>query len=268
MGTGDQGFQCVQIDMDDPRVLRIRVGGEGSKVLLAALGFQEGTGHFIRGENGGGSAQLRAHVGDGSPLRHGQTGHAEAAPFDHMTHAALDRENPQQFQTDVLGCDKGPEGAGQLHADDFGHIDIVCAAAHGYRHVHAAGAEGQHSNAAAGGSVAVGTDEGLARYAEAFQMYLMADAVAGAGEPDAVLGGNGLDIAVVVGVLKAGLQGVVVDIGNRTLRLDPVDPHGLEFQIGHGAGGVLRQRLVDPQSHLCSRFHGAADQMGGNELFR
>ena len=34
------------------------------------------------------------------------------------------------------------------------------------------------------------------------------------GEPDAVLFGDALDKAVVVGVFKAGLQGVVVDIGN------------------------------------------------------
>ena len=100
----------------------------------------------------------------------------------------------------------------------LGHGDVVGAAAHGHRYVHAARAEGQHPDAAAGGGVAVGADEGLARHAEAFQMHLMADAVAGAGEPDAVLVGDGLDVPVIVGVFKAGLEGVVVDIGHRPLR--------------------------------------------------
>ena len=81
-------------------------------------------------------------------------------------------------------------------------------------------------------------------------MHLMADAVAGAGEPDAVLGGNGLDVPVIVGVLKAGLEGVVVDIGHGSLCFDPVNAHGLKFQIGHGAGGILRQGLVNAQGYL------------------
>ena len=98
-------------------------------------------------------------------------------------------------------------------------------------------------------------------------MHLVADAVAGAGEPDAVLGGNGLDIAVVVGVFKAGLQGVVVDIGHGPLGFHPVDAHGFKFQIGHGAGGILGQGLVNAQGHLSPRLHAAADQMGGDQLF-
>ena len=113
----------------------------------------------------------------------------------------------------------------------------------------------------------VGADEGLPRYAEALQMHLMADAVAGAGEPDAVLGGNGLDVPVIVGVLKAGLEGVVVDIGHGSLCFDPVNAHGLKFQIGHGAGGILRQGLVNAQGYLSPRLHAAADQMGGDQLF-
>ena len=98
---------------------------------------------------------------------------------------------PQHLQDDVLGGDPGAQLAGQIDLDDLGHGDVVGAAAHGHGHVHAARAEGQHADAAAGGGVAVGADEGLAGYAEALQMHLMADAVAGAGELDAVLCGNG-----------------------------------------------------------------------------
>ena len=72
---------------------------------------------------------------------------------------------------------------------------------------------------------------------------------------------------MVVGIFKTGLQGVVVDIGHGSLCFDPVNAHGLKFQIGHGAGGVLCQGLVNAQSHLSSRLHATADQMGGDQLF-
>lgn len=49
----------------------------------------------------------------------------------------------------------------------------------------------------------------------------MADAVAGAGEVNAVLFGDGADKTVVVGVFKAGLKGIVVDIGDAFLGFDP-----------------------------------------------
>ena len=62
--------------------------------------------------------------------------------------------------------------------------------------------------------MAVRADERLAGLAEALQMYLMADAVAGAGEAHAVFARHGLDKAVVVGVFKAALEGVVVYIGH------------------------------------------------------
>ena len=109
--------------------------------------------------------------------------------------------------------------------------------------------------------MAVGADEGLARHAEAFQMHLVADTVAGAGEPDPMLFCHGLDITVVVGVLKAGLEGVVVDIGHGQLRFHPVQAHGLKLQIGHCSGGVLGEGLVYSQGRLLSRLHTAGHQV-------
>ena len=115
--------------------------------------------------------------------------------------------------------------------------------------------------------MAVGADQGLARHAEALQMHLMADAVARAGKPDPVLFRHRLDVAVVVGVFKARLEGVVVDIGHGALRLYPVQTHGLKFQIGHSAGGVLGQGLVDPQGGLLTGDHAAAHQVGRDNFF-
>ena len=85
---------------------------------------------------------------------------------------------------------------------------------------------------------AVGADERFAGFGEAFQMHLMADAVARAGVAHADLFGDGADETVVVGVHKAALQRVVVDISDGKLRAHTGDTHGLIFQICHGARGV------------------------------
>ena len=54
----------------------------------------------------------------------------------------------------------------------------------------------------------------FARDAKALQMHLMADAVARAGKIDAMLISNRADKFMVVGVFKAGLKHIMVDIRN------------------------------------------------------
>ena len=81
-------------------------------------------------------------------------------------------------------------------------------------------------------------------------MDLMADAVAGPGEIYAMLGGDRLQIAVVIAVFKAALESIVVNIGDTQLGLDSGNTHCLKFQISHSAGGILGQGLVDPQSYF------------------
>ena len=61
----------------------------------------------------------------------------------------------------------------------LGHGDVVSAAAHSNCYVETARADSEHADTAACGSVAVGADECLAGLAEALEMNLMADAVAG-----------------------------------------------------------------------------------------
>ncbi len=139
---------------------------------------------------------------------------ALAGVFDDFSYAALYRQAAQHLENDILGGNPRLQPAGQIYFYHFGHINVISAAAHGHRHIQSARAHSQHTDAAAGGSVAVGADQGLAGNAEALQMYLMADAVAGTGKVNAVLFGDRLNKAVVVGVFKAGLQGVVVDIGD------------------------------------------------------
>ena len=57
-----------------------------------------------------------------------------------------------------------------------------------------------------------------------------------------------LNIAVIVRVFKTGLQRIVIDIGDAQLSFDTRHTHGFEFQVSHGAGGVLRQGLIDSQA--------------------
>ena len=266
MGAGNQGLEGGQVDVQNLIVFGIGVGSQRHKILLAALGLEECAGDLVGGEDGGGGAQLGAHIGDGGTLGHAQGADTLAAPLNDGAHTALDRQLAQNLQTHVLGGDKGAQLTGQLHLVHLGHGDVVGTAAHSHRHVQTARTHGQHTDAATGGGVAVGADEGLAGFAEALQMHLMADAVAGAGEVDAVLFTHRLDIAVVVGVLKAGLQGVVVDIGHAALGAHAGDTHRLEFEIGHSTGGILRQRLIDLQRDLGAGNHLAADQMVTDNL--
>ena len=58
----------------------------------------------------------------------------------------------------------------------------------------------------------VAADQNFTGLAEAFEVNLVADAVAGFRAEDAVLVGDTLQVTVIVGVLEAVLQGVVVDV--------------------------------------------------------
>ena len=114
--------------------------------------------------------------------------------------------------------------------------------------------------------MAVRTDQGLARCAEALQMYLMADAVACLRIVDAVLLSDRTDIFVVVRILEAGLQGIVINVSDRALGLDLIDAHRLKLEISHRAGGILRQRLVDPETDLLTQYHSPSTKCASNLL--
>ena len=264
--AGDHGLQRVEVDVNDAVIARVRVARKGDKVRLAPLGGEEGARHVVRREDGRRRAELGAHVRDRGALGHGQRRDTRPAPLDDRADAALDRQDAQQLEADVFGRDVGPQRAGEVDLEHFRHRDVVRAAAHGDRDVHAPRAEGQHADAAAGGRVAVRADEHLARLAEALELHLVADTVARAGEPDAVLFGHGLEIAVVVRVFKAGLQRVVVHIGHAQLGLHTRDAHRLKLQIGHRAGGVLCECLVDAQRDLAAGRHVAVQQVGADDF--
>ena len=99
-----QRDQLGEVDGDFFVIDRIRVGGELHPILLAALCLQEGAGDLVGRENGCGSAQLSAHIGDGGALRNGQALDALAGILHNFANAALDRKDLQDLQDDVLRC--------------------------------------------------------------------------------------------------------------------------------------------------------------------
>ena len=109
--------------------------------------------------------------------------------------------------------------------------------------------------------MAVAAQQRPARPADSLQLHLMADAVAGLAEIDAVLFRHGGNVLMIVRVFKAGLQGIMVDIGHAALRFHPVNAHGFQLQIGHRPRGILRQRLIDPDRNFLARHQLALEQV-------
>ena len=143
---------------------------------------------------------------------------------------------------------------------------MILTATHSHGHIQAASAKGQHADAAAGGRVAVGADQGFTGNSKALQVDLMANAVAGPGVIDAMFFCYGLNVTVVIGVFKAALQCIMVNVGHTALCFYPWYAHGLKLQIGHGSRGVLGQSLVDAQADILAHIHLAADQMVRNDF--
>ncbi len=80
----------------------------------------------------------------------------------------------------------------------------------------------------------------------------MRDTVAGPAEMYAVAGAGALQIAMVVGVAKIGLQQIMIDILGGQFDPHLIQTKGLEFEESHGAGGILQQGLVDTDGNLCT----------------
>ena len=120
-------------------------------------------------------------------------------------------------------------------------------AAHRHGDVKSARADCYHSDSASRGRVAVRAEERLSRLAEAFEMDLVADSVARAGEVKPVLRRDRLEVAVVVHVLEVSLERVVVDVRDGKLRLHARNPDCLELEVRHRTRRVLGERLVDFQ---------------------
>ena len=237
------------------------------EILLAALRHKEAANRLVGGEDGASSAQLCAHVGDGGALGHLHGGDAGADVLVHTAQTALDRVAAEHFEDDVLAGTAGPQLAGQGDANDLGHLEADGQARHGGSTVHAAAADGQHTDGAAGGGVAVGAEARFARDAEAGILHAVHDAVAGAGKVDAVLLGDGSQEDVVIGGVGVDIQQVVVEVADRHLGAHPLDAHAFQSQIAHDGVDVVGEGLVELDIDLIAGVHGRRlGQMGGKDL--
>ena len=99
------------------------------------------------------------------------------------------------------------------------------AARHRNGDVDAARADSDHPETAARRRMRIAAEQRLARLAEALQVQLMADAVAGLRVDDAVTLGHRSEEVMVIRVLEANLDGVVVNVGYRQLVAHMADAH-------------------------------------------
>ena len=114
--------------------------------------------------------------------------------------------------------------------------------------------------------MAVRTEQSFARHAEAFQMHLMADTVAGRRKTHALGGSHALQIKVVVAVFGTALEHIVVNVRNRKFGFDLIGFHRFQFQISHRSGGILSQSLVDLDRHGLTGDLGARYIMSINNF--
>ena len=266
VGQGHVGLDGGKVDVDRLVVLGPGVRLQLRPLAFPMLGLEEPPGHLVAREDGGGHPGLGAHVGDDPALRHGQVLQARAAVLDRPAHVPLGGDRAEHLQDDVLGRHPGPEPVVQVDLQDLGVAEVELPPAHDHGHVEPARAHGQHPHGAAGGGVAVAAEEGPAGPAEALQVELVADAVPGPGVEDAVLVGDRLQVAVVVGVLEPVLEHLVVHVGDGKLGLHLGDPDGLVLEVGHHPQPVLGQGGVDDQADLAPGLHLAAPQVGRDDL--
>ena len=261
MGTCSKRNKFRKIDLYSLIVNRVGIGSKRNIVLLASLCLEELSCSLIGGEDRGSSAELCAHICYSCSFRHGQRKYAFTGILHYLAHAALYGEDLKHLQNYVLCGDPVVEPAGELYVYYLRHRYVVCAAAHSNSNIESARAACEHTDTAACGGMAVGAYERLAGLSEALKVYLVADTVSGTREPDAVLLCDASDKAVIVGILKAGLERVMIDVSDRALRLYAVNAHSLKLEICHSAGCVLRKSLVYAQTYLGSLDHFSVNDM-------
>ena len=72
---------------------------------------------------------------------------------------------------------------------------------------------------------------------------------------------------MVIGILKTGLESIMIDVTDREIGLDPWYSQSLELKISQCSGGVLGQSLINSDRDLVPRNHLSGDEMALNYLF-
>ena len=256
-----QRSQLIQVYDQFFVVNGVRICSQRCIVFFSSLFLEVDPCIFITWEYRCRCTQLCAHVGDSRSVGYGKALHTFTRIFDDLAYATLYGQLLEHVQDHVLCRNPWSQCALQFYLDNLRRRQAVSALSHCNCYVQSSCTDGDHAQAAACRSVAVGPQQSLARLAVVFQLELVADAVARLGEQHAVSLGNALDEFVVVGVFEACLQCVVVYVCNGKLSLNFIDFHRFQLQIYHGASGVLCQGLVDLDSDLFARSQGAFHQV-------
>ncbi len=176
---GDERFELREIDGDLVGVLGVCVGFELLVVLLAAEPAEVIPRLLVGREDRGGRAELRPHVGDRRSLGDRQRLDAGAGVLEDLADAALDGEASQHLKDDILRGGPPFEFAFKSDVDDFRHLDVVGAAAHGDGDIETARADRKLAKPTGGRRVAVRTQQCLAGRGEVLLVDVVTDAVAG-----------------------------------------------------------------------------------------
>ena len=134
---------------------------QGHSLRRTAAQFQVVDGLPVDGEKPAGGAVLRRHVGDGRPVRQGQSIQAVAEELDELAHHAVLAQHLHHPQHQVRGGDAFRQAAGQPKADHIGNEHGHRLAEHGRLRLNAAHAPAEHAEAVDHGGVAVGSDQGV-----------------------------------------------------------------------------------------------------------
>ena len=121
--TCGKGNELRKIDGIFRVVDGVRVGGKLCKISFSFFCREECCGDLVSGEDGGGGAELGAHIGDGGSLRNGECLYALASVFHDGTDTALYAEKTENLKNDVLCADIIGKLACKIDVNDFGHGD-------------------------------------------------------------------------------------------------------------------------------------------------
>ena len=267
-GAGDERLEGGEVDLVSVLVGRVRVGAHLPPVGLAPFGREEAAHLVVGGKDARGGAELGTHVRDHVPVHRRQLLEGRAVVLDDPAEAAVDVVASQHLEDHILGAHPFGELADEPDAPDLRHREMERLSGDRERDLQPTRPDREHAQRPGGAGVAVGSDHGLARGAEALHVHRVTDAVAGLAEPEPEPAARALEEHMVVGVAEVGLEDVVVDVLGRQLRVRPVEAHRLQLEHDHRAGGVLRERLVDPDADLGAGGHLAVDDVLGDELLR
>ena len=223
MWAVEHWLEGVQIDLDDLIEVGGRIGldiGVGPEVGDHGHGrlcdgvptrrAEVGRAVLVEGEERRGRTDFGSHIADGGLAGCGNGVGAGAKVLDNGTGATLDGQLAGDFEDDVFGGGPTIQGPRELDADELWPAHTESAADHDVDGVGAAHADGDHPEAAGVGGVGVGADHHPAGEGVLLENDLVDDARARLPEPEAVLGADGAEEVVDLGIGVVGDREVCV----------------------------------------------------------